>query len=376
MNINLEDKLQSALVVSMCEELFDQDDGNRETELFDTSDEKAKFNYRNWGVFKIIDVHVSTKWKTRNKSILTGQAYSPEGIALYLAETNNKLSLSGKTEIKGPCYLPERGISKARIQDKEFIGNLDILHKGNSQKTLPILAKNLLNIISSLKKNVSLTQYHVPDEARDADFFINYFSDPTLLVPISDGSELSGHHYVGNFILFCDTLVTIPRDAILEDIILMAPSVKFEDGFIGNLQVFSTEKIEIGNECKIKMPSFLGVISREGERESNICIGKDNIILSDIVLYRQGQVSEDVFTLIIGSGSHVYGKVYCNQWAEIKGEVRGSLYCNKLIHHTPVGSYHNSLVDGVINYYLLPSEMVHGFIFDEKIVAGEIKWLQ
>ena len=65
---------------------------------------------------------------------------------MYLADQNKPLSLTGRTQITGNCYLPKAGVKRAYIEGKSFVGNKLINGtKYNSNKTLPPINKELIN---------------------------------------------------------------------------------------------------------------------------------------------------------------------------------------------------------------------------------------
>ena len=118
-----------------------------EVDLFNDEEHKVSIEKKYWGAFYILSSEAKWRNKSASKSALIGANINEgEEIALYLADQNKPLSLTGRTQITGNCYLPKAGVKRAYIEGKSFVGNKLINGtKYNSNKTLPPINKELIN---------------------------------------------------------------------------------------------------------------------------------------------------------------------------------------------------------------------------------------
>ena len=95
-----------------------------------------------WGVFQKLTATALWRNNRFSQVALAGQGVEPEGgVALYLADQNQPLSLCGRTVVKGRCQLPKAGPKRAYIEGQNYVG--DRLIYGSvttSQRQVPALA--------------------------------------------------------------------------------------------------------------------------------------------------------------------------------------------------------------------------------------------
>src|SRR5690606_12628712 len=113
-------------------------------------------------------------------------------------------------------------------------------------------------------------------------------SDFSVLTPYKDSLYINSFHNVieplhttsqdlksksikGNYIFISKDTINIDKSSYLEDVILVAPVIRIEDGFVGNLQAFASKTIEIGSNVMLNYPSFL-CVKYDSIHNSNISI--------------------------------------------------------------------------------------------------------
>ena len=164
----------------------------------------------------------------------------------------------------------------------------------------------------------------------------------------------------------------------LEDIILVAPYIHFESNFKGSLQAIARDSILVENGVYLKFPSALGLVKKRGNNEK---------IQPFIKLLNKSKVEGAIFThqiqktqqetkISITKNAKVTGQVYADGWAEIKGNITGSLTCNKLILKTPSSVYENHLLNATINKKALPSNFVGSGLLNARKNKKMIKRLE
>ena len=100
-----------------------------------------------WGIFDIGTVRAYAQRDTIYKAFsIAGAADSAKWAALYIADDDRPISVSGKTRIEGVAYLPKAGIQTAYVDNKAYEGDKRLVVGGKkiSDKTLPALDNNRL----------------------------------------------------------------------------------------------------------------------------------------------------------------------------------------------------------------------------------------
>ncbi|MFH6996253.1 hypothetical protein ACHRWY_27650, partial [Flavobacterium sp. FlaQc-48] len=101
---------------------------------------------------------------------------------------------------------------------------------------------------------------------------------------ISVKSSLGNLIFKGNFILRSEDSIRVKKNTVLEDVILIAPKITFEEGFKGTVQAFASKGIELEEKVTLKYPSVICVYN-ESPDESKIKIKKGCYITGAVVLF-------------------------------------------------------------------------------------------
>lgn len=353
-------------------------DTERMLDLYGSGEDSVRIKKIRWGLF---DVGVSEAFGNHAVcSKIFQMGSKPAGLsnaAIYLVDDGNSLAVSGKTVINGTCFLPERGVRAAEISGVHFIGNKFV--NGNIKKSsreLPGIKREPVDsIIALFNKAPDAEAYHVIDYEQLGDSLFQSFSFRPLFVYGSDPLTLN-KRYAGQIIFRSDTLITIAREAYLEDVVVIAPDIIIESGFRGNIQAFATDTLAVGEACVLEYPSVLGILKKDFSKDQPaITIGKGAMVSG--FLFSLQQVEDLRRTLIsLQSGSHLNGYVYSDGFLELKGDVTGGVMCRRLILYTSSSLYENHLLNVTIDniqrsaYYLMPS------VVDTKREKGIVKWLR
>ncbi len=354
---------------------------NKKTEidLYDDEAHKVKLSKKNWGAFYIITVESSWKNKFVSKAVLVGNNINEgEKVALYLADQNKPLSLTGKTNIVGDCYLPKAGVKRAYIEGKSFVGNKLINGlKRNSSKILPAINEELI------KENEIQFSIHNPEDSlvdfelvMEKDSIINSFQNKTLVLHSPLPIEISNQVIEGNIIVKSGNKIVVKRSATITNAILYAKGIVLQHDFEGTVQLFASDSIVVEEDCHLRYPSVLALLGKGStEITRKIVIGKDVEIKGAAFLYNENFDRKHQALIAIGEKSKITGQVYSSELLELRGEVYGGAFCKKLLLKTPSSVYENHLMDAVINREEL-SEHFIGVPLTETIAQQRIiKWL-
>ncbi|HVD97209.1 MAG TPA: hypothetical protein VNB90_03320 [Cytophagaceae bacterium] len=376
----LERNLQSAMVLLMESSLMTED--QTILDLYGEESDSVKIKKSSWGVFEVANVKSFSGRYSLTRTVFYG--YRPNDTlspALYLADLSRPLTLCGNTRIKGTCYLPKAGVKRGYIEGRGFEGTTLIDGQTKvSKNTLPALDDKIIKKVDLIKKadslhiSVSTTGYKIGNIS--ADSLIHSFEDTTMMVILSSGT-ISDKYLSGNIILFFSGALVVQPDAQLDNVILLANSIRFKSGFSGNLQAFALDSIVVEENCKLNFPSALGLFKKSYKTQQPYIKFKQGSYLKGVVFtYQPSLITDLQQTLIsIESGATVVGQVYADGFADIKGIVKGSVWCNKMLLKTKASVYENHVMNGVID----KTQLSPYYVGTGLIAAGNkkkvIKWI-
>jgi hypothetical protein len=327
-----------------------------------------------WGIF---DIGISKAFKgkfAKTKIFQIGSRPSGQtSAAIYLVDEGTSLAVSGKTIINGTCYLPERGVQAAQIAGNFFSGNKFI--NGSILKSaakLPAMDKDHVEIIGRLLQFDSKTE--TGNTLPQADSVKCSFIEDTIF-DYHAGPFIIDKKYFGNIVFISDTIITVEKDAKLEDVIIVAPRVIFKNGFHGNVQAFASDSLAIGEECMLEYPTALGILKTGfSHHQPSLTIGKGAHVDGFVFSY---QFVEDTRRTLISGGAEteITGFIYSDGFLELKGKVFGGVMCKRFVLNTSSSFYENHLLnvtidhDALSEYYLMPS------MLETEDVKKVVKWL-
>lgn len=347
-----------------------------EIDLYESGADPVIIKAGIWGTFKRYTVTAKKGKNAISRSFLAG--HKPAGktaSALYLADHNRKLIVSGKTILKGDCYLPQAGIDRDFVLGKNFAFRELMQGKRlQSSSGLPELNSEIVQSVSNLLNHNfpddALLFRELPDTA-----VIQSFADSTIVFLFSHHVFLSGS-LQGNIIIASEKGITVNDNAILKDVLLAAPFIEFNSGFSGALQAFAKDSILVQENCKLYFPSVLGVVSDKTPAYSKIKLEKNAMVTGSAFTCNStnGYSVSGTEIIEIGTNSTVTGMVYAHNNLELKGRILGHATCNRFWlkgSHT----YSNVLVDAEIDYTELPDEFVGSALLEAEKKNRLLKWL-
>lgn len=367
--------------------LLQQQEFNEDTVTVDfikNENQSVKVNLSYWGVFEKAFVVSQFRKKIFKKTAIIGSLInSEESPTLFLQETQNPLTVVGKTTIKGNVYLPTQGVKAGYIAGNSYYGSQLIYGAvKKSTQSLPKLNSEFLASLSFyLKEYKSLK----PED------YINLESNQRIAVSFKGNTKVSfsksaivlqNREITGNVIIKSDTLIRVKSTAVLKDIVLVAPNVEIEDGVGGNFQVIASKRITVGKMCKLNYPSAL-VLFQDNKTssslvssaffENKIFIDSGSIISGSVLYLQTKELSDFQTQIVLEKDARIKGQVFCNGNFELRGTVSGSVYTKQFIANQAGSIFVNHIYDGVIENENIPT-VFGGIIFENepKII---VKWL-
>ncbi|MDP5201874.1 hypothetical protein [Flavobacterium sp. DG2-3] len=287
--------------------------------------------------------------------------------AIYLTNLSKSLSYSGKVKLVGDNQLPSTFIETSYINNS--LNELKNEGKNTiSEPTLPEINTDFKKIFLDLKsEKVKLADLEKTKDSLYYNSFLNATKDITV------NPNLNNIIFKGNFILRSEDSIRVRKNTVLEDIILIAPKITFEEGFKGTVQAFATKGIELEEKVTLNYPSVICVYN-EGTEESKIKIKKECKISGAVVLFGNKIDVIDKHSIEIDDSGLLFGDLYCTGKLMLKSNVYGSVYTNRFFIKTGSTSYDNIISDIEINTTKRPDYFISIPLFNtETTNYGVIK---
>ena len=376
-------------------------------DLFEDGTDSVLLFQHAWGAFNMNTVNSFKHQDTLKNFFLSGSSFSNTA-AIYLADEDRPLSVSGSTQLTGDGELPKSGLKQSYIDGKPYAGKELIKGKITfSTRELPALENRFLESLlthfpanrqddqsksfvgsglsaSSSAPSVRSVSKKNPEpgelEWKPKDSVTNSFFQPRQVYRLKPGQQsISGITIKGHIVLLSDTTLTIAGDVILEDVLIYAPAIIVKDGFKGSCQLFARDSIITGKNCDFSYPSFAGVFKPAGSKiQAKISLGEGNHF-SGIMLSYEKERSDLQTIIVIGKSSKVEGEVFATGFISMEAPVTvyGKVYAKRFIMQRSGVLYENYLVDVIINRNLLSKYYLSSPLFKRTNVDNYIlRWLK
>ncbi|MDR6764539.1 hypothetical protein J2Y38_004772 [Flavobacterium sp. 2755] len=287
--------------------------------------------------------------------------------AIYLTNLSKSLFYSGTVKLVGNNQLPNTFIESSYINNE--LNRLTVDGKNSvSESQLPQINPDFKKVFQGMKSEK--TKLSDIENLKDS-LFYNSFFNPTKEIQVK--SNLANIIFKGNFILRSDDSIRVRKNAVLEDVILIAPKITFEEGFKGTVQAFATKGIELEDKVTLNYPSVICVFNESGE-PSKIKIKKECNIMGAVVLFGNADNLIDKNIIEIDEKGLLFGDLYCSGKLMLKSNVYGSVYTNRFFKKTDSSSYDNLISNIEINTSKRPDYFISIPLFNTKTTTyGVIK---
>ncbi|MBC7488001.1 MAG: hypothetical protein H7282_14765 [Cytophagaceae bacterium] len=323
-------------------------------DLYGEENDKVIIRSSVWGVFNMASVSVTDKNVTLSKSFLYGYAPDKESnAAICLSNSDRGLRLSGKTSIVGTCYLPQ-GVVKtesvdgylyqgpAKLIDGEIIKSTDTEISVSS--SIIKLAEGLLNF--NFQASAAETE---KEEDVVKDSLIHSFAEPVLYINYNDERLRQLTYLEGNIIVFSNKHINLNKHLKIKDAIVVAPSVRFPDGYQGTLQAICSDSIVVESNVVLDYPSALLLIKKNIANANPKIQLKEKSSLKGIIFAYSKELNDFKVYVDLRKESFVMGQVYSTGSIDCKGVVHGGLICKTILLKTNTSINENYLLNTTID---------------------------
>ena len=315
----------------------------------------SQIDIKQWGAFKMIVAKTFHKNKIQQKTALSGIDNNDNLPAFYLADNNQALKLAGNVKIEGSAYLPERGVESAYITGKSYSN--DKLIYGDQKKS-----ENYLPKIKEKYQNITLESFikdskKIEDIGKDSSY--SFDTKTNLYSTISP--VIIDNKIKGNIVIHSFDSIYVTSNSNLENVILIAPKIRFQKEFKGSVQAIATNQIVCEENVTLSYPSTLYLNENTfniSEKNNQIILKEKAKVLGGILMLSSQSNFRKPMLLSIAPKSVASGIVYNQGSSEISGSVIGYFYTQNLYLKAGGGEYTNHLMDCVISSKLLPKEFI------------------
>jgi hypothetical protein len=378
-NVNIDNKLernlQSAINVAIADTSIITNEQDAIIDLFNNGNDTALIKKDNWGLYTFASLQVIANGKIKTKRFFLGQEMKDNYMdqCLYLAEHKEYLSLVGNTVLEGNAYLPSAGLRSSIINQRGY--SFTQLIKGQvklSADSLPPIDQQLIQHLSTISKIVTPTQKTqsvIPDSLQQS------FSDSTIRIYQPGAITLSSCNFKGHILIVSDSSIEVGANAVLNNVLLSAPVIKFDNGFSGIVQAIATDSIVVNNNCRFSYPSSLIILKTTSLTQPTITLGQ-NCIFEGILLTYCANNDLHKTLININKNTVVKGVVYSSGYLNLNGIIYGSVLSNYFLYSSSSSVYTNYLVDAEISRDSLSPYFIMPHIFKTTMPNKIAQWIQ
>ncbi len=332
----------------------------------------SEITVKNWGLYRMVVARTYHKNSQQVSSVLVGVTVEDELPALYIPENNQVLRLAGDTKLEGIISVSERGVDRANLAGRSYVN--DKLVYGSlkkSERYLPKLRKEYQNLryedfVSNTHK---LEKIHL-DSVYSFDTITSLY---TSIEPIYIQNNIQGNVIIHSF----DSIV-VSSKAILTNVILIAPKIRFEKNGKSSLQVIASKSIVCEEGVRLTYPSTLVLNEQQSEIDGHnhqILLYEHSQVLGGILMVSQNSNFRKPMQLKVFPTALVSGLIYNAGESEMRGSVIGHFYTNALRLYSGGSDNSNHLLDCTISstqlptYFMLPNWLDGMKVGKQKIIV-------
>lgn len=334
--------------------------------LYQNENSKLVFLKKKWGLYDILIIQIEDEVQ-KSKIALIGKENPKElDLSIYLSDKHRPLILAGNTIINGNVRLPEYGVQQGFLDGNSYINKR--LINGTIRNSNNYLPKIDFNRIRNM---YNLTFDNI--EYKIASNIIEHsFKEPTKVIMLEESSTLQNLELKGNILLLCKQPLRIKNNTKIEDCIIVAPTVEIENGTSGNMQIFATDTVWVGNNVTLKYPSVI-CVSRNDD-STLIHIGEHTKFYGE--LYSIHSIQNNIgynSNFETQTNSRLTGFCYIQGNTTLKGSIYGTIFTNYFIYKTLQSTYVNYLYNTTVdidkrNNFFLFSNVMANPISKSKII--------
>lgn len=374
---------QSGINLLMSDQELVALDSKLTQDLYQQGKDSVFLQRRSWGLYEIAMASSFVAHQRITRVVQTGEKLEEQSYpALYLADMDKPLSVCGKTELNGLCYLPKAGVKRAYIEGESFAGDKMVngLVKPSS-RNLPELDPEMLKAI---KNGFDISYWQAQgdsiisiDEKEIKDTMRNSFLNKTICFFSKASITLSRKVISGNVVVVSESEINIKNDVALDGVLLYAPKINIEKSTIATVQAFANDSLVVGEKSILNYPSALAVIRRIKSPDfPTLRVKEESKVTGVIIAWEEIATPQRQVKIALDKKTEVTGQVYSSSLMDLKGIVIGSVMCSRLMLSTPSSVYENHLLNTVIDQTKLSKNFAGVELMKKASEKRILKWLE
>lgn len=336
-------------ILSLRTDNFINDISFQKSQIYLPKNTSLKTETQKWGAFDIVRVKNAESEERLKNQFQTIYLSAPIILSkhlyqLYVPSYNNKgsLQITGQASIQGNLSVPNSDIRTTSAAGFIYTGTTDF--KGtikNSTAALPEVKKRFYEDYLELG-NDSIIPF---DKSK-----IGYqsFKNRGVTVVSDRAILLNKHDYKGFVKIISSQQITVDQNSTLEDVELIAPVIKFQNGFTGKVHAVARDSIVVGEHVTLNFPSSLTITDSNFENYPSIVIQKNASVSGLVRQFKKVPETDSYPQLFISKDAIFKGSIYNVGNTELRGTVEGSLYTHSFIAYVDGRIYRNYIFDGKI----------------------------
>ena len=258
--------------------------------------------------------------------------------------------------------MPKRGIKSGYVAGIPYLGvKLIYGDQKLSKEELP----QFQQINSALIKEQIERTKGSPDQLYEHEkphrSLMHSFNQEPLRIYSKDTIYIDNIELTGNIHIHSDRIIYVRKSANLQDVLLTAQSIFFDDDVKAKLQAFASKSLVTGKRSKFLYPSALGIFPLDegfSVDSSQVKLNKKTIVYGSVIFDSDEKKDHYSSNVLMEEKTKVYGDLYCKENLELRGSVYGSVYTNRFILKKSGRIYNNHLLDATIDGKSLPKEYI------------------
>lgn len=287
---------------------------------------KVLLRKKKWGALTQIQYKVFRDTDTLKETLFVNTKKADE-FSIFLANSNDHLSIGGETELEGDIKIPFGELKKLNLSYQKNI----LSHTGKILKSEGNLTK--IECFTEPNDFIEVSELDLYEEHR------NSFFNKTKRIEVNS-EELENVRLSGNYIIESKRALKIKSNNYLEDVIIKAPKIIVEKGFKGVLQIIADEKMVIEESVKLGYPSVIQVANKN--KTIDLEIKKNSTVLGALI--GVSDKDSDKNNGVISENTLIMGDLYFEGMLDFKGEMYGTIYTNGFYVKTLEAEYKNAVI--------------------------------
>lgn len=365
-------------IVYFCSNQDTEEIESSDIDLFGRGKDSVRLERRTWGAY---DVCVSTAHTGDQSSVcmaMIGIIPDPQNkFALWLADMDRALSVTGATRLNGKCYLPKAGVERAYIEGKSYSGR-DLVYGSiaESSRFIPSVNNQRMESLESLFVAQPEDSVVLWEDILGLDSIMHSFSKNQLTI-ISNGIiRVSDVYMSGQIVLRSSSAIVVEKTSFLDDVILVAPRIEIQNEVEGKFQAYAYDSLIVGNDVTLEYPTVLGIVPNEKAIDNPALVVKGGSKVSgELLLAVETSGINHQGSVVIEKESTIEGKIHCCGNLDLKGTVNGSVSCQKFLLKTNSAVYENHLMDAIIDVDQRSHFWLASLLFNNQEGRNVIQWL-